>query len=230
MARAKGKTPGEDGAEPSPRPGRGRRLRTAAIWVAAVAILGFCAFGARSYWQASNDEDLDFAATRDEVLEAGEDHLARLNTLRGGDADAIGAELDQWLEVTTGPLHDELERTREESTEVLVADGSSTTGTVTDAAVTQLDQRAGTARLIATLEVETTPRDGDPSTDRRRLEAGLSRTDEGWRVTSLTSLVIDQPQEDAEEGDAAGEGEDDAAGGDAAGAGQSEDDQPEGQQ
>jgi Mce-associated membrane protein len=66
--------------------------------------------------------------------------------------------------------------------------GTSTRGTVTDAAVTELDTRAGTAKLIATVQVRVTPATGTATTDRKRFEAGLSRTADGWKLTALTAV------------------------------------------
>lgn len=68
--------------------------------------------------------------------------------------------------------------------------GTSTRGTVTDAAVTELDTRAGTAKLIATVQVQVTPAAGAATTDRKRFEAGLSRTAGGWKLTALTAVPV----------------------------------------
>ncbi|OKJ93515.1 hypothetical protein AMK26_34065 [Streptomyces sp. CB03234] len=71
---------------------------------------------------------------------------------------------------------------------------ASARATVTDAALTALDVRAGTAELIATVRVETTPGDGRPAgTDRKRLEADLTRTGDGWKVTALTAVPVAGP-------------------------------------
>jgi Mce-associated membrane protein len=66
--------------------------------------------------------------------------------------------------------------------------GTSTRGEVTAAAVTELDTRAGTAKLIATVEVHLTPPAGTPTTDRKRFEADLSRTGDGWKLSALTAV------------------------------------------
>lgn len=80
--------------------------------------------------------------------------MARLNTV---DSAHVDRDLDGWLGVTTGPLHDQLTRTHGSDTATMKAAGTSTNGTVTDAAVTELDTRAGTAKIIVTVQVRLTP-------------------------------------------------------------------------
>ncbi|WP_243761889.1 hypothetical protein [Streptomyces sp. YIM 98790] len=148
----------------------------------------FCAVAAWSCVRAAGDGDLAYGRERDAVLLAGERQIARLTTLDPARADA---ETAAWLSVTTGPLHRELVRDRQAAAEALAGTGSAALGTVTGAAVTRLDTRAGTARLIATVEVELTPAGPVPGpvTERRRYEAGLSRTGEGWKLSDLTALT-----------------------------------------
>ncbi|GHB45333.1 hypothetical protein GCM10010331_35860 [Streptomyces xanthochromogenes] len=61
---------------------------------------------------------------------------------------------------------------------------------MTDAAVTELDDRSGTAKLIATVEVRVTPAGGAATTDRKRLEAALERTDGGWKLKALSAVPV----------------------------------------
>ncbi|EFL41509.1 conserved hypothetical protein, partial [Streptomyces griseoflavus Tu4000] len=95
------------------------------------------------------------------------------------------------VEDSTGPLREELGRTEAKA-------GASARGTVTEAAVTALDTRAGTAKLIATVRVEVTPAGAKkPATDRKRLEAVLARTGEGeWKVRAVSAVPLTGQQED----------------------------------
>lgn len=79
--------------------------------------------------------------------------------------------------------------------------GASARATVTEAALTALDTRAGTAKLIATVRVDVTPRGGGaPSTDRKRLEAVLTRTAENtWRVAALSAVPVTGAEEEKNE-------------------------------
>nr|WP_107060207.1 hypothetical protein [Streptomyces sp. NRRL F-5123] len=164
-----------------------RRPRTfawAAAWTVAAVV---CALGAWSYADTSGDDALSYGKARDAALADGTSDIARLNTV---DAAHAAGDLDRWLAATTGPLYDRLRSTHAADTATVEQSGTSTRGKVTDAAVTELDTRAGTAKLIATVEVRVTPASGTATTDRKRFEAGLSRTGDGWKLTALTAVPV----------------------------------------
>ncbi|WP_425559761.1 hypothetical protein [Kitasatospora terrestris] len=168
-------------------PGARTGWRRAAAWAAVLLAAAFCVLAGGRYWQVRTSDTLAFGQARDAALAQGRSALDRLNTVDAGQAEA---SLRGWLEVTTGPLHDQLQRTGDADATTLRQAGTSAHGSVTDAALTELDTRAGTARLIATVTVELSPKAGSPSTDRKRFEAGLARTADGWKVTSLTAVPV----------------------------------------
>lgn len=159
-------------------------------WAALLSAVLVCALGGWSYAQARGDDTLAYAKSRDAALAEGKRHLTRLNTLDGKNATAVRAGLDAWLGASTGPLRDQLKRTRSKDASELTASGSTARGKVTDAALTALDERAGTAALLATVDVEVTPRTGKAGTERKRFEATLARTGDGWKVKALTAIPI----------------------------------------
>ncbi|KAA6216359.1 hypothetical protein [Streptomyces filamentosus] len=160
---------------------RGRLLAAGALAVA----LGFCGTGAWTYAQARTDQELAFGRARDTALAEGRRHLAVLNTLDASTRERAEAGVRSWRDAATGPLRTELGRTEP-------AVGASARGTVTEAALTSLDERAGTAKLIATVRVDVTPRGGAAATsDRKRLEAVLTRTGENtWKVAALSAVPV----------------------------------------
>ncbi|MFG2626343.1 hypothetical protein [Streptomyces sp. NPDC048473] len=166
------------------------RARSLGGWAIVLAAVLICALGGWSYAQARGDDTLSFAKDRDTALAAGKHHLARLNSLNGKDATSVDAGLQQWLDVSTGPLHDQLKRTRSKDASDLKKNGSTARGTVTDAALTALDERTGTAELMATVDVQVTPRTGSAATERKRFEATLARTPDGWKVKALTAIPV----------------------------------------
>ncbi|WP_411292697.1 hypothetical protein [Streptomyces sp. SDr-06] len=162
----------------------GPRLRRSLVAVALTASAAFCACAGWTYLAARNDSTLAYAAARDAALTAGRSRIAALSTLDAAHPDAA---LRSWLDASTGPLHDELRRT---------GAGKPTTsarGSVTDAAVTELDDRSGTAKLIATVQVQLTPAGGATTTDRKRFEAALERTASGWKVKALGAVPVTAP-------------------------------------
>ncbi|GAA3050706.1 hypothetical protein GCM10017562_12410 [Streptomyces roseofulvus] len=160
--------------------------RAGILSAAALAVaLGFCATGAWSYVQARTDQELSFGRERDTALAEGRQRLTVLNTLDASTRERAVAGIAAWRDAATGPLATELGRTAP-------AVGASARATVTEAALTALDTRAGTAKLIATVRVDVTPRgSGAPTTDRKRLEAVLNRTGEHtWRVAALSAVPV----------------------------------------
>lgn len=162
-------------------------MRAFVLPAAAFAALAFFGVAGHSYWQARHHPDASYAATRDAALTAGRQDITRLS---GIDPAHLDADLAGWLDATTGALHDELRRDTAHNRAVLGSSGITVRATVTDAALTALDTRAGTARLIATLQVDSTSKSGGPAgADRKRVEGGLARTPEGWKLTELTAVA-----------------------------------------
>ncbi|MFI1014980.1 hypothetical protein [Streptomyces sp. NPDC020965] len=154
--------------------------RTGVTWLALLLATLFCAYAGWSLFRAGNDDSLAYAEARDRALADG---TGRLSVLTSHDAaDTDGARLRR-LDAATGQLHDELRRAKPVT-------GPTARATVTEAALTALDTRAGTARLIATVRVELKPAGGTASGDRKRLEATLARTDDGWKVQTLTAVPV----------------------------------------
>ncbi|RAY11025.1 hypothetical protein DPM19_32500 [Actinomadura craniellae] len=138
-----------------------------------------------SYWQAGNSPEAESGHDRDLALSAGKQQIAALNSM---DHARVDAGLRQWLNASTGPLHDQLRRDSAQSRQRILQARTSAEGSVTAAALTELDGRAGTAQVIASVEIRLTPQAGAPSVQRKRYEAGLSRTPGGWKLTSLTAI------------------------------------------
>ncbi|MFI5566775.1 hypothetical protein ACIA6T_05235 [Streptomyces sp. NPDC051740] len=152
--------------------------------------LGFCGTGAWTYAQARTDDSLAYGRERDEALADGRAGIAVLTTLDASTRQRAERGVRAWRAASTGPLREELGRTGAEA-------GASARGTVTEAAVTALDTRSGTAKLIATVRVEVTPAGAKrPTTDRKRLEAVLARTGEGeWKVRALSAVPVEGEKE-----------------------------------
>lgn len=166
------------------------RTRTRLGWAALLAAVLLCVLGTWSYAQARGDDTLAYAKSRDAALADGKRHLARLTSMDGRNAASVKAGLTAWLTASTGPLHDRLESTRKKDATELTESGTTARGKVTDAALTALDDRAGTAAFIATVDVQVTPRTGKGGTERKRFEATLARTGDGWKIKALDALPV----------------------------------------
>jgi Mce-associated membrane protein len=148
------------------------------LLVLAAAFLGWSGW---SYWQSGHSGSVRFAKARDQVRLAGRQEIATLNTL---DPQQSDAGLRRWLDASTGPLRDELRRTSAENKQKIEQAQVAAVGTVTDLAVTELDARAGTAQVIATVQVKV----GASEPGRKRFIAVLARTGGDWKLTSLTAV------------------------------------------
>ncbi|HEX2312417.1 MAG TPA: hypothetical protein VHJ17_01700 [Thermomonospora sp.] len=161
-------------------------MRRVAPVLVALALV-FLGWSGWTFWQSGSDGDGDLARDRDTVLRVGRQQVAALNSMDWSRADD---GLRQWLNASTGPLHDQLRREQAVSKQKILKERTSANATVVDAAVTALDARAGTAQLIASLQISLTPERGTPTVQRKRYEAGLTRTSGGWKLKSLTVIPV----------------------------------------
>jgi Mce-associated membrane protein len=149
--------------------------------VAAAAFAGWFGWS----WLRTTDASAAYTETRQEVLRVGEQGITNLTTL---DYQRVDEGLDRWLESSTGALRDSLLQGRDDSRKQLTDGRSTTEGKVVDAAVTELEQ--DDAQVIAAVEITVTPADGTPVVKRNRFEAGLSRTEAGWKLSSLRAVAV----------------------------------------
>ncbi|KDN21320.1 hypothetical protein DV20_15635 [Amycolatopsis rifamycinica] len=154
---------------------------------AVVVTAAFAGWSGFSWYRTAHSEELTYGTARDEALAGGRELVARLCTL---DYHRLDQGLAQWLDASTGPLHDRLARTDDATKKTLVQDATVSTGRVLDAALSELDEHAGTAKLLASVEI-TAQKDGvAPATKRNRFAAGLVRTGGGWKLSALDELPV----------------------------------------
>jgi Mce-associated membrane protein len=161
-----------------------RRRAWAAGWAALAVTAAFAIWAGTSYWQASASASVALGQARDQVLQAARQEIADLNTVQPG---RIAAWQARWLADTTGAEHAQVQQTNPAARAQIEKVGTSAQGTVTDAAVTRLDNQAGTAQIIATVRVRQTAPSGTSDTVSNRYVAGLTRTATGWKISSLTA-------------------------------------------
>jgi Mce-associated membrane protein len=173
----------------APERARRRRLPAPRPLVALVALVVLAAvaalfFGARWVF-ALNDDGLELAAERDTVLVDAQQAAINLNSL---DYTNVGPGLDLWEQTSTGTLLDEFRANRADYEKIVTDSERVTTATVTDAAVAELDIRAGTARTLVGLDVEVRPDGQDPVVTRQRLQLEMTRTDQGWKASRVAPV------------------------------------------
>jgi Mce-associated membrane protein len=158
-----------------------------ALVVAAAAVAGW--FGV-AWFNAANDDSLEYSRVRDEVNRVGQAAVVTMNTL---DYRKVDAGLKDWETATTGPLHDEVVKGKATSRDAIVAAESVTKATVLSSAVSELDDRAGQASVLVALKVNVTVKGEEPKDKFMRLAAKLQRTDDGWKLYEIGQVPYLQP-------------------------------------
>lgn len=148
---------------------------------------GFAAWTGWDWYAAAHDDSAGYAAQRDAALAAGEQAVQNLNTLDHRD---VERGLDLWESSTTGDLHDQLATGRKEFAAQVRTAKTVTTARVLSGAVTELDDRAGRARILVALRV-TVKASGAQRTDKdSRLLGELTRTGGRWKLSALGQAPV----------------------------------------
>jgi Mce-associated membrane protein len=158
-----------------------------ALVVAAAAVAGW--FGV-AWFNAANDDSLDYSKVRDEVNRVGQAAVVTMNTL---DYRKVDAGLEDWETATTGALHEEVVKGKATSRDAIMAAQSVTKATVLSSAVSELDDRAGQASVLVALKVNVTVKGEEPKDKFMRLAAKLQRTDDGWKLYEIGQVPYLQP-------------------------------------
>lgn len=159
---------------------RGRALQLAA----AVAALAAVVFGV--LWLTTLlSGGRTLAEERDDVLVAARQAAISLNTLDFHDVDG---GLDRWEQTSTGAVLDEFRTNRAQYAQFVGESKRTTAATVSDAAVSELNEQAGIARVLVGVDVQVTPDGQQPITTRQRLQLEMTKTDDGWKVSKLAPV------------------------------------------
>lgn len=155
-----------------------QRTATALLVLAAL----FAAWAGWSWYAAAHEDAYAYSRVRDEVLQAGEQGVQNLNTL---DYRHLGAGLKTWQDSTAGDLHRQITEGRAGFEKQVTEARTITKARILDAAVSELDERSGKARILVGVEITVTPPEGDPATKQSRLIGELTRTSAGWKLSKL---------------------------------------------
>jgi Mce-associated membrane protein len=158
-----------------------RRVLVIAVVLAAVAAAAFGALWAL----AATSGSLAMARDRDAVLADARQAAINLNTL---DYRNVAAGLDLWQQSSTGQVLAEFQQNRDQYAKLVQESRRTTVATVPDAAVNELDEHAGVARVLVAVDVTVTPEGQAPAVTRQRLQMEMTRTPAGWKVSLLSPV------------------------------------------
>ena len=159
---------------------------TAVAAVLLLAALIFCGVSVVRWGTATGDESVQFAGTRDDVLRVGKQELINFYTLDYKNPDA---SFDRLAQSATGDLATAIKQGEANWKKELADQKTSSTAKILDAAVTELDDRAGTATVMAIVEVDVTPDNGKPA-NRVPMQIQLTRTDQGWKLSQAGAVNL----------------------------------------
>jgi Mce-associated membrane protein len=160
-------------------------IRRWALPLSAVLVVlaaGYAAWAGVAWWSGSTGDGVEYSRERDEVLRVGQVGIANFTTL---DHRKVDEDLARWMDSSTGDLRQEIETGKDTRKKQIQDARTVTTSRVLDAAVTELDDRAGQAHLIAVVETTVTPDGGQPVKKVNRYQTDLTRTDAGWKLSAL---------------------------------------------
>ena len=158
-----------------------RRVLVIAVVLAALAAATFGALWAL----AATSGSLELARDRDAVLVDARQAAINLNTL---DYRNAAAGLDLWQQSSTGQVLTEFEQNRDQYAKLVQEARRATVATVPAAAVTELDELAGVARVLVAVDVTVTPEGQAPAVTRQRLQMEMTRTPSGWKASLLSPV------------------------------------------
>ncbi len=163
------------------RPATARRVLLVVVALAAVAAL----VSGVLWLLALNSDSLALSRDRDAALADARQAAINLNTL---DYKHVDAGLALWEQSSTGDVLAEFRKNKAEYAKAVTEAKRSTVATVPDAAVAELDDRAGVARVLVAVDVTVTPEGQAPVVSRQRLALQMARTPEGWKVSNLSPV------------------------------------------
>lgn len=163
---------------------RTQAVRRALVIAVVLAAAAAVAFG--TLWVlAASSGSLAMARDRDAVLADARQAAINLNTL---DYRNVAAGLDLWQQSSTGQVLAEFQQNRDQYAKLVQESRRATVATVPDAAVTELDEHAGVARVLVAVDVTVTPEGQAPAVTRQRLQMEMTRTPAGWKVSLLSPV------------------------------------------
>ncbi|WP_328307691.1 hypothetical protein OG432_03815 [Streptomyces sp. NBC_00442] len=148
---------------------------------------GFAVWAGWSWYGAAHDDSAAYARARDKVLAAGEQAVQNLSTLDHKD---VAHGLDMWQDSTTGDLRQQLADGRGEFEKQVQQAQTVTTAKVLDGAVTELDDRAGRARVMVALRITVQALKQQPAAKDSRMLGELTRTAGGWKLSALGQAPV----------------------------------------
>jgi Mce-associated membrane protein len=152
-----------------------------------VAALACAAWFGWSWLSAANAAPSAYTQARDRALAEGEQAVQNFNTL---DYRHVKQGIRLWLQSSAGALHSQVSSGEAVFEQQVRQAKTITTARVLDGALTALNTQSGKASLLVAVQITVTPQQGSPVIKRSRLQAKLTRTAAGWRLTEIGQVPV----------------------------------------
>jgi Mce-associated membrane protein len=139
-------------------------------------------------WLNASGGDQAVARAREDVSTAGTAAVATLTSLNYNNVDAV---YQQFLDVSTGAVHDDYAKNEDAFKKRIKDSKVVTTSTVRQVAVTDVNLQKKEATILVVVDTQVTENGtaaankAPDSPKRLRIEAALDQTDTGWKVKGL---------------------------------------------
>lgn len=138
-----------------------------------------------AWYRAANDPDQANATMRDDVLRDARQIIVNLEQVS---FDTLDTDLDRWESSITGALLEDFRKSRSRYADQIRKAQSKAEPKVVDAAVTELNPTAGTAKVLLFVDlIVIEHKDGKESgqaTRRQRIRMELTKTEQGWKASA----------------------------------------------
>jgi Mce-associated membrane protein len=156
-------------------------LLSVAIALVVIAAGSAAWFGWRWY-SAAHSSSLHSSQVRDQALQQGELAMENFNTMNYHN---VAQGLKLWENSSTGELLRAISTGQSQFISEVRKEKTETTATILDAALTSLNEQAGTAGIMAAVQLDVVPATGSPVTKRTELVGDLQLTTDGWKLSAL---------------------------------------------
>jgi Mce-associated membrane protein len=174
-----------DEGTPDPAAPAARRRRRLITVLAALTILALAAaIGTGYYWYSGTlSDNAKAAAMRDEAVDAAEQIVVNINTVRPASLDA---DLNAAESSLTEPMLTQYRQVRQKFAENLRQAQAEVVATPVSAALTALDPEKATASAIVAIDVNARSATAQPQSKQQLFLVEMIRTPDGWKAAKAT--------------------------------------------
>jgi Mce-associated membrane protein len=167
-----------------------RRRRTITVLAVLTVLALAAAIAGGVYWWSGTQSDTALAAaTRDEAIDAAEQIVVNINTVRPSTLDA---DLEAAQSSLTEPMLGEYQKVRQRFAENLRTSQAEVIATPVSAALTAFDPERLTASAIVAIDVNARSAQAQPQSKQQLFLVEMIRTPDGWKAAKATPTTGQQ--------------------------------------